>query len=85
MSGQIIGFVCILQLIHFVGISIIFPIVIKHISGPTEFEILQNLEEIVGFSLPLDKLKLSYTAVNTAKNFILNCVTFCQSRVDVSL
>ena len=46
MSGQIIGFVCILQLIHFVGISIIFPIMIKHISGPTEFEILQTLKRL---------------------------------------
>lgn len=55
---------------------------VSSMSGPTEFEILQNLEEIVGFSLPLDKLKLSYTDVNTAKNFILNRVTFCQSRVD---
>lgn len=53
--------------------------------GPTEFEILQNLEELVGLSLPLDKLKVSYTDVNTAKNFILNRVTICQSRIDVSL
>lgn len=54
-------------------------------SGPTEPKILQHLEEIVELSLPLNKLKQSYTDVNTAKNFILNCVTFCQSRIDVSL
>ena len=75
---------CILKLICFVGIYY-FSHCDKHISGPTEFEILQNLEEIVGLSLPLDKLKLSYMDVNTAKNFILNRVTFCQSRIDVSL
>ena len=57
----------------------------KHISGPTEFEILQNLDEIVRLSPPLDKLELSYTDVNTAMNVILNRVTFCQSCIDVSL
>ena len=55
----------------------------KHVSGPTEF--LKNLQEIVELFLPLDKLKLSYTDVNSAKNFILNHVTFCQSHIDVSL
>ena len=33
--------------------------------------------------LPLEKLKKAYTDINTAKNLILNRVTFCQSRVDV--
>lgn len=59
---------------------------VTSMSGRTEFEILQNLEEIVGLSVPLDKIfKLSYIDVNTAKNYILNCVTFCQSRIDLSL
>ena len=54
------------------------------VSGPTEREILQNLEEIVELALPLDKFKKPYKDVNTAKNLILNRVTFCQARVDVS-
>ena len=54
------------------------------VAGPTELEILTNLEEIAELSLPLDKLKRQYNDINTAKNLILNRVTFCQSRVDVS-
>ena len=54
------------------------------VSGPTEREILQHLEEIVELALPLDKFKKPYKDVNTAKNLILNRVTFCQARVDVS-
>ena len=52
-------------------------------SGPTELEILQNLDEIVEQALPLDKLKNASSDVNTAKNFVLTKVTFCQSRDDV--
>ena len=54
-------------------------------SGPTEFEILQNFEEIVELALPLDKFKKPYQDVNTSKNLLLNRVTFCQTRVDVRL
>ena len=53
--------------------------------GPTEQEILNNIEDIVEQALPLDKLKKGYTDLNTSKNLILNRVTFCQSRVDVSM
>lgn len=52
--------------------------------GPTELEILGHLEEIVELALPLDKFKKPYKDVNTAKNLILNRVTFCQTRADVS-
>nr|XP_058952586.1 uncharacterized protein LOC131779985 [Pocillopora verrucosa] len=52
--------------------------------GPTDQEILQHLEEIVELALPLDKFKKPYEDVNTAKNLILNRVTFYQARVDVS-
>lgn len=58
---------------------------LKFVTGPTELEILKNLEEIVELALPLDKLKKAYTDLNTAKNLVLNRVTFCQSRVDVSV
>ena len=53
--------------------------------GPTEQEILNNIEDIVEQALPLDKLKKGYSDLNTSKNLILNRVTFCQSRVDVSM
>jgi len=53
--------------------------------GPTEQEILNNIEDIVKQALPLDKLKKGYADLNTSKNLILNRVTFCQSRVDVSM
>ena len=53
--------------------------------GPTEQEILNNIEDIVEQALPLDKLKKGYTDLNTSKNLILNRVTFCQSHVDVSM
>ena len=53
--------------------------------GPTEQEILNNIEDIVEQALLLDKLKKGYSDLNTSKNLILNRVTFCQSRVDVSM
>ena len=53
--------------------------------GPTEHEILQNIEDIVEHALPLEKLKMAYTDRNTAKNLILNRVTFCQRRINVSM
>ena len=56
-----------------------------HVVGPTELEILKDLDEFVEQALPLEKLKKAYTDINTAKNLILNRVTFCQSRVDVSV
>lgn len=45
--------------------------------GSTEFEILQNLEDIAEQALPLEKQKKLYTDLNTAKNLIINRVTFC--------
>lgn len=57
---------------------------VSSMSGPTDQEILQHLEEIVELALPLDKFKKPYEDVNTAKNLILNRVTFYQARVDVS-
>lgn len=53
--------------------------------GPTEQEILNNIEDIVEQALPLDKLKKGYADLNPSKNLILNRVTFCQSHVDVSM
>lgn len=52
------------------------------VSGPTEQEILQHLEEIVELALPLNKFKKRYEDGNTAKNLILNRVTFYQACVD---
>ncbi|CAH3130944.1 unnamed protein product [Pocillopora meandrina] len=60
-------------------------IYVSSMSGPTEREILQHLEEIVELALPLDKFKKPYEDVNTAKNLILNRVTFYQARVDVNI
>ena len=59
-------------------------LVVVSFSGPTEQEILQHLEETVELALPLDKFKKPFEDVNTAKNLILNRVTFYQARVDVS-
>lgn len=53
--------------------------------GPTELEILNNIEDIVVQALPLEKLKKTYADLNTSKNLLLNRVSFCQSRVDVSM
>ena len=83
-SGRIIGFVCILKLIYSVG-TYYFLTVINTFQVQQNFKFIKNLQEIVEPFLPLDKLKLSYTDVNSAKNFILNHVTFCQSHTDVSL
>jgi len=35
--------------------------------GPTEQEILNNIEDIVKQALPLDKLKKGYADLNTSK------------------
>ena len=51
--------------------------------GPTERDILANLDEIVDHALPILKMKKAYSDLNTAKNMILNRFTFCHSRVDV--
>ena len=53
-------------------------------TGPTEMQILQNIEDIVHHALPVKKLKDAFSDLITAKNLILNRVTFCQSRIDVS-
>ena len=52
-------------------------------SGPTERNILANLDDVVEHSLPIEKMKKTYSDLNTAKNMILNRITFCHSRVDV--
>ena len=52
--------------------------------GPTELAILHNIEDIVHHALPVKKVKDAFSDLNTAKNVILNRITFCQSRVDVS-
>ena len=53
-------------------------------TGPTELEILQNIEDVVHHALPVKKMKDAFSDLNTAKNLILNRVTFCQSRINVS-
>ena len=47
-------------------------------------QILQNIEDIVHHALPVKKLKDAFSDQTTAKNLILNRITFCQSRVNVS-
>ena len=47
-------------------------------------QILQNIEDIVHHALPVKKLKDAFSDLTTAKNLILNQVTFCQSRIEVS-
>ena len=54
-------------------------------SGPTERDILANIDDIVEHALPIEKMKNLYSHLNTAKNFILNHITFCHSRVNVNL
>ncbi|XP_068738440.1 uncharacterized protein [Montipora capricornis] len=55
---------------------------VSSMSGPTERDILANLDEIVEHALPILKMKKAYSDLNTAKNMILNRITFCHSRVD---
>jgi len=38
--------------------------------GPTEHEILENLD-VVEHALPIEKMKMAYSDLNTAKNLIL--------------
>jgi len=38
--------------------------------GPTEREILENLD-VVEHALPIEKMKMAYSDLNTAKNLIL--------------
>ena len=47
-------------------------------------QILQNIQDIVHHALPIKKLKDAFSDLITAKNLILNRITFCQSRVNVS-
>ena len=54
------------------------------LSGPTELDIFQNLEEIAELALPPDKLKKACSDVNTTKNFALHRFSFCQACIDVS-
>ncbi|XP_068733016.1 uncharacterized protein [Montipora capricornis] len=54
---------------------------VSSMSGLTELEILRELVVIVEQALPLEKLKKTYKDLNTARDFILNRVTFCQTRV----
>lgn len=51
--------------------------------GPTEREILAHIEEIVDHGLPIHKMKSAYRDLNSAKNMILNRITFCHKQVDV--
>ena len=50
--------------------------------GPTERDILANPDETVDYFLPIEKMKTTYSDLNSAKNMILNHIT-CHSRVDV--
>ena len=47
-------------------------------------QIVQNIEDIVHHALPIKKLKDASSDLVTAKNLILNQITFCQSKVNVS-
>lgn len=47
-------------------------------------QIHQNIEDIVHHALLVKKLKDAFSDLTTAKNLILNRVTFCQSKIDVS-
>ena len=47
-----------------------------------ERNFLASLDDIVEHSLPIEKMKKKYSDLNTAKNRILNRITFCHSRVD---
>ena len=50
-----------------------------------ERDILANLDDIVEHALPIEKTKMAYSDLNTAKNMILNHITFCHTRVNVML
>ncbi|KAK2548400.1 hypothetical protein P5673_031468 [Acropora cervicornis] len=50
---------------------------------PTKRNILASLGDIVDQPLPIEKMKKTYLDLNTAKDMILNRITFCHSRVDV--
>ena len=61
----------------------LFFVVVGFLLGPTEREILANFEDIVEHALPLEKMKNAYSNLNSAKNIILNHITFWHTPIDV--
>ena len=53
--------------------------------GPTEHDLLANLDDVEKHALPIEKMKMAYSDLNTAKNMILSGMTFCHTRVNVML
>ncbi|CAH3183084.1 unnamed protein product, partial [Porites lobata] len=54
---------------------------VSSFSGSTEREFLTNIETIVRNSLPHDKLKSFFADPESAKEVLLNKVTFCNDRI----
>ena len=52
-------------------------------SGSTERVILANIGDIVEHALPIEKMKTVYSELNSTRNLIVNCNTFCHNRVAV--
>jgi len=52
-------------------------------SGSTERRFLENIEDIVSRSLPLQKLKLFFSNKDVAETYLLNQVTFCEEMIQV--
>ena len=61
------------------------PIIILLPKGNTEREFLRNIESIVRNALPHDKLKAFYHDPEVAKLALLNKVTFCSERIEVTV
>ena len=67
------------------NVSVFYNLSYLFFSGPTELEILMDIEEIVEHALPIHKLRDIYSDLNASKNLFLNRMVFCQSRIDVCL
>lgn len=52
--------------------------------GNTERQILSAIEEIVEESLPVPKMTAHYKDPEAAKHYVLNKITFCETRQKVN-
>ncbi len=54
------------------------------VSGSTERRFLENIEEIVTQSLPLENLRRFFQSKDVAETYLLNQITFCEEMIQVN-
>lgn len=52
--------------------------------GSTERRFLENIEEIVTQSLPLENLRRFFKDKDVAETYLLNQITFCEEMIQVN-